>query len=134
MEYVVALTSDESSARNLLQASQGSSSQQQLTAKGITLSEGTCGVITPLPAEAQEDGPGGGGAEGAGPEEASRPGTTQTAETSRPGTTQTSRPGKGNRFDPDGLFSDRSERRVVGQFTMAEAKLINLTAEEGARP
>jgi hypothetical protein len=95
MEYVVALVTDSQTAKGILQASQGTSSQAQLRAKGIQLTEGTCGIISAL--ELQE------------------------GEPQRP------------KFDPNELFSEGSERRVVGQFTMAESKWIDIPGSEESR-
>jgi len=107
VEYVVYMESDANSARDVLQAGRGTFSPEDLRSKGIRLSEGTCGLVTPID-------------------------TNHTIETEGGIPTLSGRAQQ--RFDLNNLFDDSSERRIVGKFSGADAKWINFAQEGNNRP
>jgi hypothetical protein len=107
VEYVVFMESDADTAREVLQAGRGTFSPEMLQRKGISLSEGTCGLVNPISTNAAPD------------DEATSPSAS-------------GRPAEP--FDLNTLFNDSSERRIVGKFTAADAKWINFVQEGNDRP
>jgi len=55
IDYVVYLTSDENTAADVLQAGQGTFSETKLHAKGLKMSEGSCGVVENFSAAEREE-------------------------------------------------------------------------------
>jgi len=106
IEYVVSLSSDEGTARSVLQAGRGTFSVEQLQSKGLALSDGNCGIVTNYDEDEGE----------------TRVGQDGIA---------TAKPPK---FNLEDLFTDGSEQRIVGQFRTADAKWINLKGAEEHKP
>lgn len=112
IEYVVYLTTDDNTAKEVFQVGQGTFSKERLYRKGMKLSEGTCGVVLQY-SEEEED-------------------KTDAAAAIASGLRSATRAAPPT-FDPEGLFSGSSEVRIVGKFTTADAKWVNLVADNDAK-
>lgn len=112
IEYVVYLTTDDNTAKEVFQVGQGTFSKERLYRKGMKLSEGTCGIVLQYREEEEDEA-----------EAAAAIASGLRSKTRGPTPT----------YDPEGLFSGGSEVRIAGKFTQADAKWVNLVADCDAK-
>jgi hypothetical protein len=101
IEYVVYLSSDANTARDMLQAGRGNFSLDTLHSKGIHMSEGSCGILSQYVRSHKE--------------------IEQFVDRGHLSPVKT--------YDPEELFTDASEKRLIAKYSQAEARWINYSDE-----